>query len=192
MDDTAYAQQAQAAITDIDRRISGYSAELSQVRQKIKELEEDHSRIAEFQAGFENSQTERRRSLSSLTAIAAGSRTVRSYAEHMSGIVNGNSAAAVSDGFVEISRAVSRAIEEESLHADHLTRMIAVAESDKQKLIIQANRAQSRADARNSVNAGRRCTEDSPLSFLLPAQCQIEFIRQEVNKCQSCRSLHKG
>ena len=43
MDDTAYAQQAQAAITDIDRRISGYSAELSQVRQKIKELEEDHN-----------------------------------------------------------------------------------------------------------------------------------------------------
>lgn len=34
MDDTAYAQQVQAAITDIDRRISGYSAELSQVRQK--------------------------------------------------------------------------------------------------------------------------------------------------------------
>lgn len=43
MDDTAYAQQAQAAITDIDRRISRYSAELSQVRQKIKELEEDHN-----------------------------------------------------------------------------------------------------------------------------------------------------
>ena len=156
MDDTAYAQQAQAAITDINRRISGYSAELSQVRQKIKELEEDHSRIAEFQAGFENSQTERRRSLSSLTAIAAGSRTVRSYAEHMSGIVNGNSAAAVSDGFVEISRAVSRAIEEESLHADHLTRMIAVAESDKQKLIIQANRAQSRAE-QSRCQEQRKC-----------------------------------
>lgn len=43
MDDTAYAQQAQAAITDINRRISRYSAELSQVRQKIKELEEDHN-----------------------------------------------------------------------------------------------------------------------------------------------------
>lgn len=43
MDDTAYTQQVQAAITDIDRRISGYSAELSQVRQKIKELEEDHN-----------------------------------------------------------------------------------------------------------------------------------------------------
>lgn len=43
MDDTAYTQQVQEAITDIDRRISGYSAELSQVRQKIKELEEDHN-----------------------------------------------------------------------------------------------------------------------------------------------------
>lgn len=43
MDDTAYTQQVQAAITDIDRRISGYSAEPSQVRQKIKELEEDHN-----------------------------------------------------------------------------------------------------------------------------------------------------
>lgn len=43
MDDTAYTQQVQAAITDIDRRISGYSAELSQVRQKIKELEEGHN-----------------------------------------------------------------------------------------------------------------------------------------------------
>lgn len=43
MDDTAYTQQVQATITDIDRRISGYSAELSQVRQKIKELEEDHN-----------------------------------------------------------------------------------------------------------------------------------------------------
>lgn len=43
MDDTAYAQQAQAAITDINRRISRYSAELSQVRQKIKELEEGHN-----------------------------------------------------------------------------------------------------------------------------------------------------
>ena len=43
MDDTAYTQQAQAAITDINRKISRYSAELSQVRQKIKELEEGHN-----------------------------------------------------------------------------------------------------------------------------------------------------
>lgn len=143
----AYSDQLRDEIGMVDRHISELSGELTQARERLGQLEQLQSRMANLQESFESSQSERRSALQELQRCGLESRAVRGYATSMTALISGSPASVVSDDIHRSIQQLSWKIRDFSTRVHDLNASIIASRAHRRELEARMRRAAAEEQA---------------------------------------------